>query len=63
MSVSTIPLPGTSTLTVPVAVPPDEAKLIERMLSFRSRLMTSVMRLPMPVESVATMRIVVRNAP
>ena len=64
MSVSTTPAPGTSTLTVPAMQPlASEAKLIERMLSFRSRLMTSVMWLAMPVVSAATMRSETRNAP
>ena len=63
-SLSTMPAPGTSTATVPATQPPEAVpKLIDRMLSFRSRLITSVMWLAMPVVSAATMRIVTRNAP
>ena len=64
MSVSTTAAPGTSTLTTPSTQPPEAAeKFIERMLSFRSRLMTSVMWLAMPVMSAATMRMEARKEP
>ena len=63
ISVSTTAAAGTSTWMSPVMQPPAEVRFMERMLSLRSRLMTSVMRFTMPVVSSAVMRMDARNAP
>ncbi len=63
-SMSTMPVPGTSTVIEPEAEPSlrDENDMV-RMLSFRSRLTTSVMVLARPGVSCAVTAIVTRNEP
>ena len=47
----------------PESIPPDEFRLIERILIFRSRLITSAILFTRPVASSAWIRTVATNAP